>query len=54
MYFMGFAVLCVCRYFHWYFAIYSMLFMVIVLTPFYIIYFILSSRSSINHPPDHQ
>ena len=32
------------RYFHWYFAIYSMLFMVIVLTPFYIIYFVLSSR----------
>jgi len=31
------------RYFHWYFAIYSMLFMVIVLTPFFIIYFILSS-----------
>jgi len=31
------------RYFHWYFAIYCMLFMVIVLTPFYIIYFILSS-----------
>ena len=31
------------RYFHWYFAIYFMLFMVIVLTPFYIIYFILSS-----------
>merc|ERR1719414_983612 len=31
------------RYFHWYIAIYSMLFMVIVLTPFYIFYFILST-----------
>eukprot|EP00088_Acartia_fossae_P017248 TRINITY_DN19778_c0_g1_i4.p1 TRINITY_DN19778_c0_g1~~TRINITY_DN19778_c0_g1_i4.p1 ORF type:complete len:466 (-),score=49.58 TRINITY_DN19778_c0_g1_i4:598-1971(-) len=31
------------RYFHWYFAIYSMLFMVIVLTPFYIFYFLMSS-----------
>merc|ERR1719339_338336 len=31
------------RYFHWYFAIYSMLFMVVILTPFYIIFFVLSS-----------
>jgi len=31
------------RYFHWYCAIYSMLFMVIVLTPFYIVYFFMSS-----------
>jgi len=36
------------RYFHWYFAIYSMLFMVIVLTPFYIIYFILSSSHMVS------
>jgi len=31
------------RYFHWYIAIYSMLFMTVVLTPFYIVYFILST-----------
>ena len=31
------------RYFWWYFAIYSMLFMVVILTPFYIIFFVLSS-----------
>jgi len=31
------------RYFHWYISIYSTLFMVIVLTPFYIIYFVLTS-----------
>ena len=31
------------RYFWWYVAIYSMLFMVVVLTPFYIIFFVLSS-----------
>ena len=36
------------RYFHWYFAIYCMLFMAIVLTPFYIIYFILSSRWTVD------
>ena len=32
-----------CRYFWWYVAIYSMLFMVTILTPFYIILFVLSS-----------
>jgi hypothetical protein len=31
------------RYFWWYFAIYSMLFMVVVLTPFYIIFSVLST-----------
>jgi len=36
------------RYFHWYFAIYCMLFMVIVLTPFYIIYFVLSSSNLVS------
>jgi len=37
------------RYFHWYISIYSMLFMVIVLTPFYIIYFILSSSRYVSN-----
>jgi len=36
------------RYFHWYIAIYSMLFMVIVLTPFYIFYFILSTSRMVS------
>jgi len=36
------------RYIHWYIAIYSMLFMVIVLTPFYIVYFILSTSRMVS------
>jgi hypothetical protein len=31
------------RYFHWYLSMYLMLFMVIILTPFYLVYYLLSS-----------
>lgn len=36
------------RYFHWYTALYSMLFMVVVITPFYIFYFIISTTRKVS------
>ena len=35
------------RYFHWYLSLYLMLFMVIILIPFYLVYFFLSQSQKV-------